>query len=42
MKEKYNSPVIDLMMFGQQDVVRTSFFVDETKDVCEDDIVFWD
>ena len=41
MRKKYCPPVIDLMLFGQQDVVRTSF-VDDTNDVYEDDIGFWE
>ena len=42
MRKKYCPPVIDLMLFGQQDVVRTSLFVDDANDVYEDDIGFWE
>lgn len=39
MKKTYNSPVLDLVLIGQTDVITASFY--ETKDVMNEDIGEW-
>ena len=40
-KQMYNSPTLDIVPFGQTDVVRTSDSL-ASKDVWSDDIGTWD
>ena len=40
MKQSYSSPVLDFVLVGQTDVIRTSYY--ESKDIFYDDIGDWE